>query len=62
MKKFIMLATVLMTLSAVSFASENSGDCTQSLDQELLSRSEAGSVDKDAAAAEKQEEVNSTVK
>lgn len=57
-----MLATVLMTLSAVSFASENSGDCTQSLDQELLSRSEAGSVDKDAAAAEKQEEVNSTVK
>jgi hypothetical protein len=61
MKKIIMLATVLMTLSAVSFASENS-DCTQSLDQELLSRSEAGSVSKEVAAEEKQEEVNSTVK
>jgi len=61
MKKFIMLAAVLMTFSAVSFASENS-DCTQSLDQELLSRSEAGAVDKDAVSSDKQEEVNSTVK
>jgi hypothetical protein len=61
MKKLIMLATVLMTLSAVSFANENS-DCTQSLDQELLSRSEAGSVDKEVAADEKQEKANVTDK
>lgn len=51
MKKLVVLAIALMTVSSLSFAGE-SHDCTQSLDQELMSRSSSATVVKDASSTE----------